>query len=119
MAKKTDTATYWANMLETGLHKRNQGRLTRQLSAVAFGLVLLLGAWTLSNGPLSEFDNPAIHVGIPVASGTLLLGVDGHLDDHEATLELERVARVGVAVLETAHVGPSCGVLEDAVGRLR
>ena len=67
MAKKKESVSFWGNMLEAGLYKRNQGRLTRQLTAVSFALIIFLGAWTLSGGPLSEYDKqPLVHIGIPV-----------------------------------------------------
>lgn len=39
-------------MFAVGLYKRNQGHLTRQLSAAALGLVVALGAWTLSQSSI-------------------------------------------------------------------
>jgi preprotein translocase subunit SecE len=65
MAKKTDGPGLWANMLSVGLYKRNQGRLTRQLTAAGIALVIFFGAWTLSQGPLSGYD-PPIRVGLPL-----------------------------------------------------
>lgn len=32
-----------------GLYKRNQGRIARQATFAAFAIIVLLGAWTLSN----------------------------------------------------------------------
>lgn len=55
MAKKQDETSFWAALLSANLYKRNQGRLTRQLSAVALLLVLFFGAWTLSQGLLADF----------------------------------------------------------------
>jgi preprotein translocase subunit SecE len=69
MAKKEETAGFWANMSEPALYKRNQGRMTRQLSAVGAALLVFLGVWTLSNGPLGGSGNVWIRVGIPVAIG--------------------------------------------------
>ncbi|MFQ5734602.1 MAG: preprotein translocase subunit SecE [Planctomycetaceae bacterium] len=67
MAKKNDDTGYLASLAETGLYKRNQGRLTRQLTAVSFALIVILGCWTLSRGPLGDYDKQAwIQVGIPV-----------------------------------------------------
>ncbi len=43
-------------MLTVGLYKRNQGRLTRQLTAAALALIVCLGAWTLGQGPLNALD---------------------------------------------------------------
>lgn len=72
MAKKKDDVRFWDNMLQTGLYKRNQGRLTRQLTAVGFGLIILLGTWTLAKGPLGGYtDRPWIHVGIPLVLALL------------------------------------------------
>ncbi|GAB4152639.1 MAG: preprotein translocase subunit SecE [Planctomycetaceae bacterium] len=67
MANKKNVAGFWENVLEPAIYKRNQGRLTRQLTAVSLALIVFLGAWTLSKGPLSVYDKtPWIHVGIPV-----------------------------------------------------
>ena len=70
MAKK-EQATFWANMSESALYKRNQGRMTRQLTAVGVALIVFLGVWTLSNGPLGGNENVWIRVGIPTALGAL------------------------------------------------
>lgn len=70
MAKKKDDALYWPNMAETGLYKRNQGRLTRQLTAVALALVLFIGMWTMSEGPLGG-SQPWLRVGVPTAIAVL------------------------------------------------
>lgn len=72
MAKKQEDIGYWPNMLETGLFKRNQGRLTRQLTAVGIGLLIFLGMWTLARGPLGDYNKqPLIQVGIPTALAAL------------------------------------------------
>lgn len=72
MAKKYEDAGFFPSMMEVGLYKRNQGRLTRQLTGVGLGLIVFLGAWTLSTGPLGGFtEQPLIRVGIPV----LLAGI--------------------------------------------
>jgi preprotein translocase subunit SecE len=64
---KTDTGSFWSGLLETSLYKRNQGRLSRQLTAAGLGVVVLVGAYILSQGPLSALDNKAIKLGTPVA----------------------------------------------------
>jgi preprotein translocase subunit SecE len=69
MAKKEQAVGFWANLSEPALYKRNQGRLTRQLTAVGAALIVFLGVWTLSNGPLGGSGNVWIRVGIPVAIG--------------------------------------------------
>lgn len=84
MAKKIESVKFLANLLDPSLYKRNQGRLTRQLTAATFGLIIFLGAWTLSSGPLASWDSSwaaevevdgwvasAIRVGIPVLLAAL------------------------------------------------
>ena len=71
MAKSKRSSSYWGEMLKFGLHKRNQGRRTRQLTAVAVVLVIFFGTWTLSQGPLSDYDSPFITFGIPMALAAL------------------------------------------------
>jgi len=58
-------------MLSFGLHKRNQGRRTRQVTAVVVALIVFFGTWTLSQGPLSDFDSPFVQFGIPLLLATL------------------------------------------------
>ncbi len=79
MAKSKSESGFLRELLAIGLYKRNQGRLTRQLTAVAFGLIVFLGTWTMSQGPLNvtgpqsvnlwlvkfTLDGVWIRVGIP------------------------------------------------------
>jgi preprotein translocase subunit SecE len=79
MAKSKTGNGLLISLVSVELYKRNQGRLTRQLTALALLLVLFYGAWTLSQGPLSNYaprtgDPPetvawktAVQVGIPAA----------------------------------------------------
>jgi len=60
----------WAELFSIGLYKKNQGRLARQLTAVGVGLLVILGAYTLSQAIPSEV-RPLIRIGIP----TLLAAV--------------------------------------------
>lgn len=46
------------NTLSIGRFKRNQGRITRQLTAVALSLIVLFGGYTLYQRLLSEQDDP-------------------------------------------------------------
>ncbi|MBW3542220.1 MAG: preprotein translocase subunit SecE [Planctomycetes bacterium] len=71
MARNTDGTTLTGNLLSFGLYKRNQGRLTRQLTALAVVLVICFGAWTLSQGPLSDYRTPLVRVGVPLALSVL------------------------------------------------
>jgi preprotein translocase subunit SecE len=66
MAKSKNGPTFGGELLSYELYKRNQGRLTRQLTALAVALVVALGAWSLSQGPLSPYQQ-ATRVGIPLA----------------------------------------------------
>ena len=70
MARASDDAGFFGELASPQLYKRNQGRLTRQLTALAIALVFILGAWTLSNTLLSDFERP-IRIGIPCAIGAL------------------------------------------------
>jgi preprotein translocase subunit SecE len=64
MARVTHDASFWAEVASGALYKRNQGRLTRQLTALAVAAVFLVGAWMFSNTLLSELDRP-VRVGVP------------------------------------------------------
>jgi preprotein translocase subunit SecE len=70
MARTDETPTFWGNMLAAGLYKRNQGRLTRQLTAAGIALVIFFGAWTLSQGMLSSYD-PPVRIGVPLVLSVL------------------------------------------------
>jgi preprotein translocase subunit SecE len=64
IVKKNAETTLWGEMLTAGFYKRNQGRLTRQLTAAAILVVVFFGLWRLSQGPLQGYQTP-IRVGIP------------------------------------------------------
>ena len=79
MAKTKSGSSFLAEMFSVSLYKRNQGRVTRQVTAVGFAIVLFYGAWTLAQGPLSTYTPKAgdtqlianlktvVRVGLPVA----------------------------------------------------
>jgi len=48
------------------IHKRTQGKLVRQVTAYAIAAVVAIGAYTMSQGWLSD-QRPEIRLGIPVA----------------------------------------------------
>ncbi|QDT64621.1 preprotein translocase subunit SecE [Calycomorphotria hydatis] len=48
-----------------GLYKRNQGRLTRQMTVLSLWVIIFMGCYVLSQGPLADYDNILIRVGIP------------------------------------------------------
>ena len=49
MAKEKEVSLngFWRDMFQIGLYKRNQGRITRQLTFAALALIAGLGAWRL------------------------------------------------------------------------
>jgi preprotein translocase subunit SecE len=71
MAKSNNPSSLWSEMFAVNLYKRNQGRLTRQISAVTFATIVFFGAWTLSQGPLAGFDQAIVHTGIPLLVAAL------------------------------------------------
>ncbi len=72
MAKSKNDASFWGELLAVGLYKRNQGRLARQLTAIALAFVVCFGAWTLSQGPLAGYQR-GVSLGVPL--GIALVGV--------------------------------------------
>lgn len=67
MATRNRTETSWlSTLLATGVYKRNQGRLARQLTVLAIWLLIFVGCYQLSTGPLLGLD-PAIRLGVPIA----------------------------------------------------
>lgn len=55
-------------LFKAGLYKKNQGRLTRQLTALALLLVVGYALWTLATGQLANIDGagPALKFGLPM-----------------------------------------------------
>ena len=51
MGKEKEVALigFWREMFQFGLYKRNQGRVTRQVTFAALALAILLGSWRLSD----------------------------------------------------------------------
>ncbi|MGQ0633109.1 MAG: preprotein translocase subunit SecE [Planctomycetaceae bacterium] len=64
MAKSGDSSL-WRELLSVGLYKRNQGRLARQLTAAGLGVLVVTGAYILSQGPLAGFAT-GIRTGVPL-----------------------------------------------------
>ncbi|MAG92768.1 MAG: preprotein translocase subunit SecE [Planctomycetaceae bacterium] len=62
MAKAKPDETFMAGLLSASLYKRNQGRLTRQLTGAALALILYLGMWSFSNNLLADLETPVIPV---------------------------------------------------------
>lgn len=72
MAKPKAESTWTAELLSLNIYKRSQGRLTRQLTAVAIAGIVILGAWTLSQGPLNNYSE-SVRTGIPFAISALAI----------------------------------------------
>jgi preprotein translocase subunit SecE len=63
---KTEAVSFWNELLTIGLYKRSQGRLARQLTAAALMVLVIAGAYILSEGPLASYATPT-KAGIPTA----------------------------------------------------
>lgn len=67
MATRNRTEFSWlSTLLATGVYKRNQGRLARQLTVLAIWILVFIGCYQLSNVALADFDSP-VRLGIPIA----------------------------------------------------
>ena len=66
MPKLKTSAGFWSEILTIGLYKPNQGRLTRQLTALGLALLVFIGAYTAAETWLMSYD-PAVRIGIPCA----------------------------------------------------
>jgi len=64
MAKSKNGETFWGELFAVGLYKRNQGRLTRQLTAIGAALIVFFGAYTMSQGLLGGFVNSYYRVNV-------------------------------------------------------
>jgi preprotein translocase subunit SecE len=54
MARAKQETSFWGSLASATLYKKNQGRLTRQLTAIGLGVILLLGCWVMSQTVLSS-----------------------------------------------------------------
>ncbi len=79
MAKSKNASSLWAELLKFQLYKRNQGRLTRQLTAVALAVLVFFGTYTLSQGPLTAYVNSYVEVTIRYVGSQADGGLDGEL----------------------------------------
>lgn len=66
MARASENASLLSGMWSGGLYKRNQGRLTRQVTALCIMAVALWGAWSLSTTLLADYERP-VRQGVPLA----------------------------------------------------
>lgn len=70
MAKTKSDSSLWGELFQAGLYKRNQGRLTRQVTAAALAVIVFYGAWTLSQSLLIDVRDE-IRIGVPLALALL------------------------------------------------
>jgi preprotein translocase subunit SecE len=66
MARASDNASFLSELGSSSLYKRNQGRLTRQLTAIAVIAIIVGGAWRMATTILSDYERP-VRLGIPFA----------------------------------------------------
>jgi len=67
----TGSASFLQNLFRAGLYKRNQGRITRQVTFAAIAITVLLGCWQLHQSAAA--NDLVMRVGVP--GGLLLLGL--------------------------------------------
>lgn len=72
MARAEKVAGFWPSMVGAGLYKRNQGRLTRQLTAAAIIVAVALGAWALYQTLIADLEVP---VRSTIAGAVVVIGV--------------------------------------------
>ena len=65
------SASFLQNLFQAGLYKRNQGRITRQVTFAAIALAVLLGCWQMHNSAVAS--KMLMRVGLP--GGLLVLGL--------------------------------------------
>ncbi len=65
MSKAKDQPSIISVFFSAGLYKKNQGRIVRQVTWVVVALLIVLGTWSLSQGPLAEFPK-AVRTSVPL-----------------------------------------------------
>jgi preprotein translocase subunit SecE len=58
---------FFHELFRAGLYKRNQGRIARQLTAVAVAVVVGVGAWALSEWTGARSNSRVLEFGLPFA----------------------------------------------------
>lgn len=86
MARSQNDSSFRAGLFQFNLYKRNQGRLVRQLTAVAASVLIFFGTYTLSKGPLSSYVNSYL-------SMTVRYVVDGGESDPAIDNSLQELAQ--------------------------
>ncbi|MGH7201870.1 MAG: preprotein translocase subunit SecE [Planctomycetaceae bacterium] len=69
MSSAKGDASLWGELFRTRLYKKNQGRLTRQVTAVAVWVLVAFGLYTLSQNWLVDFENTYQSVDIDRSAG--------------------------------------------------
>ena len=59
------SASFIPNLFQAGLYKRNQGRITRQVTFAAIAIAMLLGCWRLHLS--ADPTEVAMRIGLPAA----------------------------------------------------
>ena len=57
---------FFHELIRAGLYKRNQGRIARQVTAVAVAVVIGVGAWSLSAWSGARTDSRVVEFGFPI-----------------------------------------------------
>jgi preprotein translocase subunit SecE len=70
MAKSDKDGGFWPSMMAVNLYKRNQGKLSRQLTAASTLAAIVLAAWAMSVTILSDLE-PNLRLGIATAVGVI------------------------------------------------
>jgi len=70
MAKSERDGGFWSSMLAVNLYKRNQGRLSRQLTAAATLIGVALAVWSMYHTLLANVELP-YRYGISAAVGLI------------------------------------------------
>jgi preprotein translocase subunit SecE len=79
MARVKDQQSFVGALGSVGVYKRNQGRLTRQLTSIGLGVIAILGCWTMTQTVLStspdgwEQNWAYIRYGVPAVIGGVAL----------------------------------------------
>ena len=58
---------FFHELFRGGLYKRNQGRIARQVTAVAVAVVIGVGAWVLSAWSGARTESRLVEFGVPLA----------------------------------------------------
>jgi preprotein translocase subunit SecE len=68
MSKEQEaTASFWHDLFQVGLYKRNQGRITRQVTFAALAVTAAIGCWRLSENSIMTNLGKSWQYGLPLA----------------------------------------------------